>query len=145
MVRWAQIWPWGWGVGTAHDLAPVFKNLDVMDVGGAPELDVLAGPFLYDDNQSFLVHLGQGQVVTRAEADYLADPRLRLGDQKAVAVVARTRGDVFQQCGEIVGEDKHLVVVRVDHVAGPLVAGAEVAIGVVLKVCLLYTVVFKIS
>jgi hypothetical protein len=54
----------GMGVAATHDSAPVFENLDVVDIGKVPDTSVLLRPHTDDSANFGRRHLRERQVVT---------------------------------------------------------------------------------
>src|SRR6266511_777911 len=118
-----------WVAGTHHGAA-VLEDEDVAYPVDTTEFDVLVGPGLDHLSDRALLHLAEGEVVARREADDPADTPFTLGHQQPVTVV-RSAGRLRLERCEVVVEDEGGAVPGRACTARSLVAGAEVAGGVV--------------
>src|SRR6266508_1207666 len=118
-----------WVAGTHHGAA-VLEDEDVAYPVDSPEFDVLAGSGLDHLPDRVLLHLAEGEVVARGEADNPADASFALGHQQAVTVVLFAGRLRLERC-KVVVEDEGGAVPGRARTTRPLVAGAEVAGGVV--------------
>ena len=118
------------GIGAAHDLPLVLEDLDPGVLRA--EVAALPHPCADDTTDRLRGHPCERQVVPGRKTDHAALATNGLGGQK----VRRVRREEsfplpdlgWQQGGEIVWENVRLGVVRVYGPAGPLVAGAQVAL-----------------
>jgi len=117
-------------VGTAHHRALVLEDLDVADEIALAQVASLLGPGIHHAADVARLHLGQRQVVARAEADHPADPALAL-DAKQRVIVRLVGGRAGQQRGKIIVENERARVVGVAVAPGALVAGTQVAVRIV--------------
>src|SRR5512132_3628958 len=118
-----------WVAGTHHGAA-VLEDEDMTYPVDGTELDVLVGPGLDHLADGVLLHLAQGEVVAWGEADDPADASFALGHQQPVTALRCAGGLRLERC-EVVVEDEGGAVPGRSCIARPLVAGAEVAGGVV--------------
>ncbi len=95
----------GVGIAAAHELAFVFKNLDVVDVIEVAEVAVLFAPGVDDGEDLVGGHFGEGEVLAGGEADYEAEYALGLGLEEVVWIF-EGGGGIGEQGGEIVVENE---------------------------------------
>ena len=120
-------------IAGAHHLAAILEDLHVADVGQAAQVGVLRGPHVHHQREIRHAHARHGQIVPRRKAAHAADARLAGGDQQAVAILDGLGGRGRQQRRKIVIEDKRAGVRRIAHAARARIAGAKVAVGIVLR------------
>lgn len=114
-------------IGGPHLGTPVLEDLDP-PVGRA-ELRRLLRPDVDHIPYRFSADVRERQVMAPAEADHPARAGFALGDEEAV--LDALRAAIGSERGEVVREDEGRVVLRVPGAARALVAGAQVALGVV--------------
>src|SRR5512133_1613922 len=119
-----------WVAGTHHGAA-VLEDEDMTYPVDGTELDVLVGPGLDHLADGVLLHLAQGEVVARGEADHPADASFALDHQQPVTAL-RSAGRLRHQGGKVVVEYVGGGVRGGARAACPFVARAQVASGVVL-------------
>lgn len=93
----------GVGIAASHELAFVFKNLDVVDVVEAAELLVLFAPGVDDGEYLGGGHFSEGEIVAGRKADYAAVAAFGFSLKKRVWIFDGG-GGIGEDGGEIVVE-----------------------------------------
>jgi hypothetical protein len=117
-------------VGAAHHLAFVLENLHVADEIARGQVERLFGPQIDHRANVGGVHVGQCQVVARAETQHPADAALALDAEQRV-IGWFIGGCTGQQGGKIVVKGERTGVLRILLATGATVAGAQVTGGIV--------------
>ena len=119
-------------IAGAHHGAAIFEDLYVVDGRVGAEFSILLDPRVHNLAQVGQLHTGDSQVMARRETYYPADARLGFGDEEPLALETVWRRPRFERC-KIVIEDECRCVVRISFSAGARVAGAEVALRIVIR------------
>src|SRR6185437_15492198 len=123
----------GVGIAGAHHGSAVLEDLNVAEIGLTAEFLVFGGPGIDDFADVGERHTGEGEAVVGVKADDLAASALALGAEQRGGC-GFGRGRVGQQGGVIVVEDEYAFINGRSMPSGALVAGAEIAVWVVVNV-----------
>lgn len=123
----------GVGVAGSHHGSAIFEDLDVAQVGLAAEFFVFGCPGVNDFADVGQRHAGEGEAVVGVEADDLAASALALGAEQWGGSGFGS-GRVGQQGGVVVVENEYAFINGRKVPTGALVAGAEIAVRVVVNV-----------